>query len=250
MPAASEYFKDQNSTDAIALDRLFGDELDARLKQNKASWAYYEGNHQRHLKPDGTKTDDNLTINLVESFIDKSVSGLMGTDDHGTIKGVKFDIVDEPGERGFMDKAREVARRALGGKDEPSPEQAYLDEVLNANKQNILLLDSLLNGAVTGHTFIKIQPDGVEGEDGSPLPRLINLNPDTVTVFWDEADVERVLWYRIQFGAEGKRTRQDIVRDGESWLIYNYKEKAASSGWDLEKGGPVKWKYAWPPIVD
>lgn len=251
MPAATKYVTENSSSEARQLDEAFLRELRKRQKRHAAAWAYYEGDHREPLKADNTGTDDNLVINLIESVVDKGVSSLLGTDDQGMVKGLQFEVVDEPGEEGFVPRMFGRLRRAVSS-EEPAPEQDYLDALWAANQQNILLADAFLSAAVTGHGFVKIVPDGKEGESGETLPRLVNLNPDNVTVFWADDDVERVLWYRIQFS----KTRQDIVRevgedgaDSGQWLVYNYTRQTDHADWDLI-GGEVRWPHSWPPVVD
>src|SRR5690606_25687824 len=150
---------------------------------------------------DGSGTDDNITINLVELLIDKGVSSLVGTNEQGTVEGVLFDIVDRPGEPGF---------RGNGILDNPA--QDALDQIWTVNRRDILLHKAVMNAAVCGHAFLKVIPDGARDMDTGEkvLPRLVNLNPDIISVFWDESDYERVLWYRIEYGPEYARKRQDI----------------------------------------
>lgn len=255
MPEAVRYYDDPNSQEARRVEEYHDKERSDRAKSHNTAWDYYNGNHRQPLKADGTGTNDNLIINLIEGIVDKGVSANLGVDDTGVARGVSFEIVDTPGEQGFMRRAAGLARRVLGQRPQVSADQKFLDEVFKANRVALLLLDALTNGSVMGHVFIKIVPDGRESDDGQLVPRLINLHASNVTVFWDAADVERVLWYRIQYGENGRRTRQDIVRgtneDGSEsgqWLIYNFSE-IATGRWQAV-GDPETWSYSWPPIID
>src|SRR5690606_16917931 len=114
-----------------------------------------------------------------------------------------------------------------------NPAQDALDQIWTVNRRDILLHKAVMNAAVCGHAFLKVIPDGArEMDTGEKVPpRLVNLNPDIISVFWDESVYERVLWYRIEYGPEYARKQQDIVREideqGEDlpqWTIYNYQE--------------------------
>lgn len=254
MPGVTRYIPSDAEGPALTeLERVFEDELRKRQAAHKASWKLYKGEHHKHLAPDGSGTDDNITINLVELLIDKGVSALVGTNDQGDIEGVTLDIVDEPGERGYVGPAE-----VTGAQDTPNPAQVALDQMWEANRRDILLHNAILNGGVCGHVFLKLVPDGARDPltGVKRLPRLINLNPDIVSVFWDESDIERVLWYRIEYGLQGARKRQDIVRDvdeagedAEGWTIYNYAQTTDRAGW-VAAGAPVAWEYEWPPVID
>lgn len=257
MPGVTRYIPPTEDGPALtALEDAYDKELRARQKAHAEAWKLYKGEHHKHLKPDGSGTDDNITINLVELLIDKGVSALVGTNDQGDIEGVTLDIVDEPGERGYEGPPPDYS-----APDQPqakSPAQQALDQVFEANRRDILLHNAILNGGVCGHVFLKVVPDGArDPQTGEKrLPRLINLNPDIVSVFWDESDIERVLWYRIEYGTEGSRKRQDIVRnvdeagdDADGWTIHHYTQTAQQAGWQ-RAGAPVAWEYDWAPVID
>lgn len=260
MPGVTRYIPPTDDGPALtALEKAYEDELRARQKAHAEAWKLYKGEHHKHLKPDGSGTDDNITINLVELLIDKGVSALVGTNDQGDIEGVTLDIVDEPGERGYEGPPPDAAgAQNYAPAQAKSPAQVALDQTWDANERDILLHNAIMNGGVCGHVFVKIVPDGAtDPQTGvGGLPRLVNLNPDIVSVFWDESDFKRVLWYRIEYGPDGSRKRQDIVRnvddadeDTGGWTIYNYRQTAQQAGWQAV-GQPQGWEYDWPPIVD
>ncbi len=254
MPGAIRYTNDPDTQMGRAIEDAFTKEISTRQAAHKSSWKYYEGDHHRHLKADQSRTDDNVTVNMVELLIDKGVSALVGTNETGIVQGVQFDIVDQPGEPGFIRRAGRAIRRMASG-EQPSPAQTWLDMVWRANKKNILLHHLTMTGGVTGHVFVKLVPAGIMDErTGEVVPRMICLDPDIVTVFWDASDMGRVLWYRLQYGSGDDQAREDIVRsanlDGaEYWTIYSYTSSRNSRRWELV-GEPVVWEYPWPPIVD
>lgn len=253
MPAAKQYYPELNTVEARKLEEAFEAEFKSRQDASKEAWAYYDGAHRAPLRKDNTGTNDNLIINLIEGIIDKSVSSLIGIDDHGMVKGITFDIVDQPGEPGWIQRITQGAQR-LFQQQGPSEEQQYLDEVWKANNAQMLMLDALLNGGVDGHSFLKVLARGEYTESGMEVPRVICLDPACVTVFWDAGDKSRVLWYRIQYEAGGVAYRQDIVRevdvngaDTGRWAIYNYRKERTSM---FVADGEDVWDYKWPPIVD
>jgi len=261
MPGAQQYVLDANSSEAREIDEAHEGEARARQAGIRQNWAYYDGDHRRHLKRDGTGTDDNLTINLIELLVDKSVSALMGSDERGRIQGIAFELPGEQGGGGgVLGRAVRVAHAVRGvvAGDPPRPMSDYLQAVWAANRKDVLLHNIAVNAAISGHAFVQIEPGGVPApQTGAPLPRLVNLNPLNVSVFWDETDVERVLWYRVQAGAEGRRKRQDIVWNGalpgadgseRAWTVFEYAESGEWSGWKLT--GQTDWPYPWPPVVD
>jgi len=260
MPAAARYIpSDERGPDLTDLEDAYYKELRARQTAHAAAWKLYKGDHHRHLQDDGSGTDDNVVINLVGLLIDKGLSAMVGTNDQGDIEGVTFDIVDRPGEKGYRANGGAPAADPLAeaGAEQVSPAQAALDETWDANKRDIVLHNAIMNGGVCGHVFLKVVPDGKRDLYGEKtLPRVINLNPDLCSAFWDEADIERVLWYRVEYGVEGKRTREDTVRavdeegeDLDAWEIHTYREVPNQGGW-IRQGEPVRWEYDWAPILD
>lgn len=223
MPSATTYPTDPASAAARRIEEAYQRERAARTAAHDRARRYYAGEHHRHLRPDATGTEDNLTVNLIEAVVDKSVGNLLGADERGLLSGVTF--------------------RVVGGDDR---RQGYLDAVWAANRKDILLLGVLLDAALTGHAFIKVVPGG-RGE----FVRLVGLNPSNVAVFWAADDVERPLWYRVEAGP----TRQDIVSteaaEGEpgGWLITNYTRPSEHGRW-AASGPPEPWPYPWPPLVD
>ena len=131
-----------------------------------------------------------------------------------------------------------------------TPDETWLNECWRVNKKMLLLQKVAINGAVCGHTFVKIIPD-------SPLtpgfPRLIAMNPEYVTVVTDPDDIDLVWRYIIAYPARGK--------NGEHLTIKQTMERNESGRWtitDEVSEGSQKfrivreavWPYSWPPIID
>jgi hypothetical protein len=88
----------------------------------------------------------------------------------------------------------------------------------------------------------------------TPYPRLVILDPATVTPIWEPDDIEKVLRYRIQYPAVNLKTgkpiviRQLIEQDGATWRITDQVSRADSTQWVTT--AEATWPYPWPPIVD
>lgn len=220
-------------------------EMKDRAQKINEAWKYYDAEFDPLLKPDGTKTDDNLAIPLVTIVKDQEVSAMQGTDEEGVIEGVQF----------------EVSEDEAGAKEA----QEHLDLILEANEKDLLLHNIFLSGGVTGHNIIKIEPNRQSDPNGGdPLPRLVVVDGRNFSAFWREDDKDVVVAYRIEYGKAPHRRRQDIVQsltempdgsveEGGSWTILTYKEE----GQDTTSGetkwstpAEVTWDYPFPPIVD
>ena len=192
-----------------AVEDLIEKERRDRANLMELEWAYYYGEHRRQLKVREGQPDDNVIINVCGKLIDQAVNMLFGD-------GVTFQL-DE---------------------NDTTPQEEALDDILQANRRKMLFHDVALNGHVTGHPAIKLVP-----QEGAPT-RIINLNPSILSVFWDVGDLEKVLGYVLSWNADA---RQDIVLDGDSWLIRDY-EKDRRNQWALIDEN--RWEWPWAPVLD
>lgn len=218
MPAAMEYIRADDNRRWSAFENSYNAERTERQKKMADVERYYEGKHAPSLLPDDEGVDDNIVINHVKQIIDRSVSFLFPT-------LPKFEINAE----------RETQ------------EEQWLKEAWRYNKGTLALNGFAMNGCKGGHVFIKIKP----AETASEYPRLINLKPDTVTVFWQADDIEMPLWYEIRYEAGDVEYLQDIVYDRQNrvWIFYEYESrKRGTKNWVL-RGEPETWKYPFAPIV-
>lgn len=206
MPAATKYNRDE-------VDELAEKERRHRSDYIKAAWMYYKGHHKKPLKVKPGQPDDNVILNVSKILIDRGVSMLFG-------RGVEFQL-DET---------------------DQTPAEDYLETVWdgiakNGNQKQIRLNDIALNGYVTGFPVIRL----TEPTETS-LPRIITLNPAMVHAFWKPDDMDTVLWYTIYYN---DNARQDIVFDGDAWLIYDLSRDKYSK-WQVDDES--EWLYSWPPI--
>lgn len=194
------------------LEKLASDELAARRKQIDAAWAYYEGNHKRPLKVRAGQPDDNVILNVCRKVIEQGVSLLFG-------KEPTFEV---------------------GGESE-DPEDVRLKKIWTDNNKPIFLHNIAMEGALTGHVFVKLVPDPRIGV------RFVILNPRMVTVFWRPDDLASVVAYMISFSVGDTEVRQDIVNQGGSWLVRDLQRERGRQ-WEATK--EQVWGWPWPPIVE
>lgn len=183
-------------------------------------WQYYHGQHPKPLKVKPGEPDDNVTVNFARVIVDKGVSFLFG-------QGVRVEL-DETME---------------------TDAEEWLDGCWRQNRFQTFLQKLALNGAIAGHAFVKIVVD-----PALEYPRLIVLDPATVSVTVDPNDLDRVVRYKIQYSAvdpaTGKPTvfRQVIEPSNAVWKVVDQRSGMESPSW--ETVSETVWPYAWPPIVD
>lgn len=129
-----------------------------------------------------------------------------------------------------------------------------------------LLSEIHVNGAVCGHAFVQMLPN----DDPAMPPRIVNLDPMTVSVVLDPDDCNTVLAYIREYGVilpdkTQYTARQVLWRvdpDGLSladggydadttWLIGHFiRDGKDASGPFRQNGDPIPWKYPFAPIID
>ncbi len=191
----------------------------SRAARFKKVWDAYYGRFAKPLKVKLNQPDDNVLVNFARVVVDKGVSFLFGQD-------VAFEISET----------------------EETAAEEWLDACWDANRKMTTLQKLALNGAVTGHAFVKIVP-----QQGA-YPRLVVLDPSTVTVRWETDDIQQVVSYRIQYPAIDPDTgkpmavRQLIERDSQVWRITDQVSRADSTTWTTTS--EAVWPHPWPPIAD
>lgn len=152
-----------------------------RLKKIARAWLAYQGDLPPALKAVATDPDarDNVRLNVCRLIVDTGVGYLFPPD-------TKISAGDEEG--GAVDQA--------------------LTPILAANRIGQALFKLAVNGAVAGHAFLKVVP----GRTGSDLPRILVLDPSTVTMFHEMDDIDDIYAYRIQWNGVDWRTNRPYVR--------------------------------------
>jgi hypothetical protein len=261
MPPAIEYIEDQNAAAARELNDAAQKERETRAKNLELKWRYYKGEMTAPLKPDGTGVNDNVLLPLVRLIIDKAVANMLGVDDTGGVEGIRFLIPESEVQDALSLKSPtaetplQAPLPALPRRNGAKPKQTddlqdWMDRFWRANHKNSFLHGVFLNAALGGHVFIQINPNQlIDPDTGSKsLPRLVNLNPALCTPFWQEDDVQNVLWYRVDIGDDYRGKRTDYVKVSDStWMIYTYTRKG--SKWERSEA-PKKWGFSFAPIID
>ena len=201
-----------------------------RLKAFKDAWDIYNGEHPLPLRK--TKSDprgqDNVILNFARVIVDKGVAFLFGQD-------LTFSTDDKP-ERNDAEK--------------------WLDNVWQANRRATFLNKLGTNGGVTGQTFLKIVANS---PITAPYPRLVLLDPSTVTPTWDDDDIEYVRKWRIRWNtldANGQPlVKQQRIEPGAigldglpvNWLIID--EVAPANDPRFVEVRREVWPYPFAPIL-
>ena len=189
-----------------------------RLEKFRTNWEIYYGQGDKPLKlVPGSTFDDNIRMNYARLFVDKGVAFLFGKD-------VGFEL-----EEGKV-----------------TPAEAYLERIWQSNSKMSKLQRLATNGGVCGTAFLRILI--VPGQD----PRLIVLDPETVTVTLAEDDFEDVTEYKIQYTSKDEKgdpvgVRHVISRNGNQWIINDERGAHAGSHWETIK--TTAWAYPFSPII-
>lgn len=182
---------------------------------------YYDGDHRKYLinTLTGKLSDDNVIINLTQRVIDQSISMLVGETPKFTLQNEAY--------------------------------QNVLDAILDVSEINILLHNAAVLGSISGHVFIKLKAQTMMNGRISGITKLINLDPELMTVFWkpgNNGDRNEVVCYKIEYTEKNVIHREDIYRQNEqSWVIQPY-TKTDGSGW--KTGELLVWNMSFPPIID
>lgn len=197
---------------------ILGQDEQSRVEVMRRRWEAYYGKIPPALRVRPGQINDNVRINYARIIVDKGVSFLFG-------KEIAFEI----------DEIQETQA------------ETWLDSVWRRSKKMSLLQNAALVGGVTGHVFIKIVPR-------DPFPRLVVLDPETVTVTLAPDDAQQILGYQISFTRVDPKTgkpigvRQVIERDGPFWHITDQVGDLERLNWVT--AGEMVWPYAFSPIVD
>ena len=230
MPEAIAYTIETGSKLWRDNEDVYRTEAKKRLEVIDRHWRYYDGDHDKQLKPQQDGYDDNIIVNDVEVLAEKVANFLVGD-------GVTFDA---------------------GGDGEQQDLDLTLQQLWEQSMGDTLQSNIALSGAIEGHCAVRLMPQ----EDD--LPRLIRVSQRHFAAFWDAFDRQNVLWYRLQTSTNTAGRRIDYVKgaifeDGTIddmqpiWteVVYQAKTLNPYSGdhqWDMVSLTP--WAQEWPPLVD
>jgi hypothetical protein len=161
------------------------DDID-RQKEWRERWLAYMGRKDPVLEVEEGAPDDNVLVPYEQLVVNKGRSFLFG-------KGETRFVIEQESEEGPAPPGQNGANRQAEGAS--SSMQNWLDETWKRNRKKTLLLKYATNGGVFGHAFMKIINE-------LPYPRLVNLDPATVTAEYDDEDIEKVLAYEIVFNTQ------------------------------------------------
>lgn len=229
-----------------ALNFLYGGEPMAMTQYDRERYgaygqrlAYVRGDHRRPLVVKPNQSDDNLIVNWCGLVIERGVSMLFG-------EGIEFD---------------------LPGEGDETPEDTYIQAVMAANKQGILLHKLGQFGGVLGTCYVKILPERA-GPDRK-LPKLVPLNPAYMEVVTMPHDMDEAVCYiqRYNLFENGEDVAHKIVvernrevamdDDGKMYETGEYQDAWTETHYIANKatGGQLKqvsvedWPYPFAPIV-
>jgi len=212
----------QAMEDALAAEAARGRVIDA-------AWAAYNSDFAPPLPPANDGVDDTVTTNVVKRVVDTTTEYLFGLG-----LGLNLPVGTEAPET-------------------ETPDEVFLDAMLEANQFGVFLGDARTNGGVGGTAYAKLLPPD-PARTGHPYPRVQVLNPSIMSLRTDPRDVDYVLSYVCQFRATDPDTgkpiivRQTTKRLGTGWVIVD--EHATLDGpnrWILDK--TTVWAKPYPPIV-
>lgn len=143
----------------------------------------------------------------------------------------------------------DIPRLVIDPDIDENPDEQYIDETLRINGGLVFLNGLVYNGALAGHVFVKVMEADPTLEGSEDFPRLINLHPSNITIFWDASDQDRVLWYENQYSAGEDSFIQDTWFDKNRWLTQTYVKPKGKQRWQT-RGELAVWDSILSPIVD
>ena len=196
--------------DLDQLHKAANDEYLARSMAIGKRQEYYNGNHKKWLIDPLTKkpTSQNVTVNVTQKIVDQSVSMLFGGD-----------LVIKTGNDAL---------------------DAVVEAMEDYNFDEAFYTSLAASGSIGGHCYVKIMQD----ESGI---RWVMLNPSLVSVFWSPSDLRDVIAYKIQWSEGATEYRQDIIKDGATWIMRDL-QREKSGQWKITND--QVWEYEFAPIVD
>lgn len=201
MPGSDKYYP---PTDKLrdGFNAEIVSERNRRYTTYRAALRYYMGIQPEQLEeidPDSEvdEPNDNTIINMVRMTADRTTTFLFP-------EIPKIDL--DPDEVDETDR------------------EAWVRKAFEDNGGLAFFVKWALRGFLAGHTFIRVTPPTKK----NGYPRMVLLDPLSVTVFWKVDDVAEVLWYEVRYHVGSVRWIMDIVNDpdNERWLIYRYADAA------------------------
>lgn len=203
------------------LEPLLGRETVERVNASSLRREYRRGQHKAPIK----SADDAIIVNFIGLLVDRSVAMLFGQEP-------SFDL---PGES-------------------DAPAQQYVDAVWRANRKMQLLKRAAVYGAESGTCYVKILPDGAVTKDGKLIPRLVVLDPATVTMDALPEDIDTIFRYTIAYTitdpvtGKDKTVKQVTEHDADTGY-WNITDSISVNGNKFEVVNKQVWEWEFAPIV-
>ena len=209
---------------SLASTSLESSDRQIRTKQIRAA---YETGMPDELaprkRPDGsTEPDDNVKSNKIRYIVDKSRRAVIGNGE--SIVSIK--------------------------EDHPLAIEAW-NRYEQRSKFSVLLVNLLTDGALCGHNFVEFhEPDS----DGA-LPRVVKLDPMSVTPIYNENDYELIEGYVINWITTGNKIRRRKIERTEDGYWDKIDQELRENGneddpMDWFEIGRIEWSYQWCPVID
>lgn len=220
----------------------------ARRQVMAYAWRAYKGQFEPPLKKKDGKSaaKENTLSNRCAPIVNTGRDFLFGDK-------IAFDVGDpDDDDSEVITVDAEAANKALAA--------AWGDD----DDKMTLLGKIAMNGAICGHQFVRILPN----PDPRHAPRLVNIDPQTVTMIVDDDDCETVYAYIIEYTVQLSKANSITKRlsvwrvdpDGmavteggydpdSTWMMQAF-EKRGDAGKLLPIDDPIEWPYPFAPIVD
>lgn len=213
MPSASKYTGPNETSREI----VYNQERRARAEHYMRVKQYYIGEQRKYLDVKPGEPDDNITLNTTRVAIDRTLSLLFPSMPKLEIDPLNPDLTDE---------------------------ELWLSRFWAQNKGIFKLTEIAQNGAFSGQYYVRVK----EPMAGGSVPRIINLNPVSMTSYWNGEDIEDVLWHEQFWSSQNKEFLLDYVKDQTTgfWRIYYYTREFGGA-WTLQS--EEAWNSVYGPIV-
>lgn len=186
MPAVTRYIPITDKERSSYTD-IIALERQKRRQQYKKAIDYYLGNHDPQLS--GSDAEYNTTLNLVKMTADRTVSFLFP---ETPVIELDPDTVEQ------------------------TAEELWIKNCLDFNGGLAFLTKLGLRGFLSGHNFVRVIP-------GDKYPRIVSLQPDNVTIFWRQDNLNDILWYEVRYIKDKKQIVEDFVKvNADTWAIITY----------------------------
>lgn len=220
MPSAVTYIPPTDVARAQFSSALT-DEITTRTETYKQALDYYMGKQEYPFPDDETQdSPDAVIVNMVKMAGDRTAEFLFP-------ELPVFELDPET--------------------PEDTPEETWIKEFLEFNGGITSLTKLALRGFLSGHCFVQVKPvpEGNRSNIVKQYPRLLILDPTSVSAYWSADDVGDILWYEKRYLVGEDVYIQDFIKDGSRWLIRTFKSTISSNDSWLLKNVPTLHGGLW-----